>query len=356
MGVGFIIVSGGQYINGIFFDQTCFAGDLTVPEPNKNDDGDPHSLASKGEIAATLWANTPPVTKCSSIKSGGWMISLCVVMSGMLYFLPGCEQSLCKCLALIMIWWQLVWYCGMLDKIDHDVEDNKSRRYFRDYFWKESHVECILFLVFYSLGWGLGENDVPALIRTVLLGLLLLLALLNLLYVLRARASIAGELVVAVYPWEHHEENRTETKEQADKRKTNPVVRVHYGGHQFDVTQAHDEIQTKSFPVDFSTGQGMQVNVYKNRSDAEAGAPLPGATLHKSERELNHTFRWHYGDFKEVVHINLASPVKRNLAGTGQCRIQVKAKFIPTNKKDMLLKLCAKRNEKSADTGLPLEA
>jgi len=140
------------YGHAIFVNQSRFAGDLSLADPNENQED--------------VWANTPATTKYVAIQSGGWATCMCIVMGSMLLFEPGCAKSLCKSFSLCMVFWQFVWYGGMLGRIDADgayttplqtqtdaQETVTFKRDFMAYFKKETIQEIVLFSIFGFLGF-----------------------------------------------------------------------------------------------------------------------------------------------------------------------------------------------------------
>lgn len=131
------------YGHAIFCKHSRFAADL--------------ALANPAQTAELVWAQTPPTVKYVAIQAGGFAVCMCIIIGGMLAFQPGCEQALCKSVALVMVYWQLVWYGGMLGRIDAADE------YKRDcmaYFKKETIQEIVLGSIFAYLGFiAIGSED-----------------------------------------------------------------------------------------------------------------------------------------------------------------------------------------------------
>eukprot|EP00927_Polykrikos_kofoidii_P052711 TRINITY_DN46632_c0_g1_i1.p1 TRINITY_DN46632_c0_g1~~TRINITY_DN46632_c0_g1_i1.p1 ORF type:complete len:157 (-),score=16.10 TRINITY_DN46632_c0_g1_i1:38-508(-) len=124
------------YSHAIWLKPSRFVSDLAFAEP--------------GADAQEVWDSTPAAAKGTSIQTGGWVICLMIFIGGMMIFEPGCQKALCKCFALIMVFWQLVWYGAMHGRIDRmDV----YQRDFMAYFKKETIQEIVLFVIFGYLGF-----------------------------------------------------------------------------------------------------------------------------------------------------------------------------------------------------------
>lgn len=118
--------------------QTMFVSDLSKP------------LVTEGSDPAEIWRRTPTVSKHSAVSSGGWCVCLSLTMLLMTFVEPGCEKGLCKCFALVMVWWQCVWYTGMLNRVDFN---DPIKRPWTNWFKAETIQEIVIFCVTGYLGF-----------------------------------------------------------------------------------------------------------------------------------------------------------------------------------------------------------
>lgn len=97
-----------------------------------------------------VWLKTPTAAKFSALEGVGWGTQFFSLMVAMSFLAPGCEKGLCKCFAMVMIWWNIVWYIGMLGRVDFN-DSNKTP--WISYFKQETIMEIVLFSGFGYLGF-----------------------------------------------------------------------------------------------------------------------------------------------------------------------------------------------------------
>jgi len=114
---------------------------------------------SKGSEATRVWEETPTPSKIACLQQAIWVWGLTIAMFTMLIFDTGSDRALCIGMAIIMLWWQLVWYLGCFGHADVDGNSTVTQSALLS---AEAPFEFPLFLVFGFLSvvdWGKEERE-----------------------------------------------------------------------------------------------------------------------------------------------------------------------------------------------------
>lgn len=112
----------------------------------------------KGQDAQAVWDGTPTHSKVMTLEQAGWVTCLTSLIVTMLVFEPGCDRALCIGMALVMAWWNCVWYLGVFGNVD---VDGSYKVPFTALFKNEAPFELPFIAIFTFLGvieWGKEEE------------------------------------------------------------------------------------------------------------------------------------------------------------------------------------------------------